>query len=266
MQERLSKEIQEIAKTCSDEMSTEEGKEKILNPEGTKSIMKAVKCDQYEVSKIVHERVNLYLKSYLESPDVVKKFTELEGEATSFYEKTSLEIASMEKGWTEPKTSETSQGNDSTDDISTASIVGFAIATSPIWLVVLAPIIAVGAVVVGILAAISPFALPVWLYQHRDANKKLLIDNCYNHYQSSIEKLINDELESYHGMLIKTKIEKITEEWLPKRINFLEKMITQLMNSRKEILGNRELILELVSKLNVIKNSANSLEKMFNES
>lgn len=266
MLERLSKEIQEIAKKCSDEMSTEEGKRNILNPEGTTSIMKAVKCDEYEVSIIVQERVCQYLKRYLESPEIVKKFTELEGEATSFFEKTSLEIASMEKGWTEPNTTETIQVNDSTDDMSTASIVGIAIATSPIWLIVLAPIIGLGAVVVGILAAISPFALPVWLYKHRDAKKRLLIDEYYKHYQSSIEKLINDELESNHGMLIKTKIAKVTEEWLPNRINFLEKMITQLLNTREEILGNRDLISNLVIKLEVINNSAKSLEKMFQES
>lgn len=261
MLERLSKEIQEIAKKCSDEMSTKEGKEKILNPEGTKAIMKAVKCNAYEVSKIVQERVFQYLKKYLESAEVVKKFTELEGEATSFYEKTSLEIASMEKGWTEPKTTETIQGNDSTDDMSTASFVGVAIATSPVWLIALAPIIGLGAVVVGILAAISPFALPVWLFKHRDAKKKLLIDEYYKHYQSSIEKLINDELESIHGMLIKTKIAKVTEEWLPNRINFLEKMITQLLNSREQILGNREFISNLVIKLEVINNSAKTLEE-----
>lgn len=134
-------------------------------------------------------------------------------------------------------------------------IARIVLVTSPIWI---AAGIGVGAAVAGIFAAISPIALPVWLYQNRDSKKRGLIDKYYNQYQISIEKLVSSELMS--NMLVKKKITKITEDWLPKRIQFLEKMITQLSNSRFEIISNRKQITNLYVKLEVIKKSAESLQ------
>lgn len=66
-------------------MSQEEGKNKILNPKGMTPIMKAVKCDEDNISSTVKERVVDYLRERLKSQDVVQKFVELEGEADAFY-------------------------------------------------------------------------------------------------------------------------------------------------------------------------------------
>lgn len=257
MNERLKKEIQEIAKTCADEMSQEEGKHNILNPVGEKPIMKTVKCDEDDISSTVKQRVVNYVKKCLSSQKVLKKFTDLDDEANSFYVKMSSKITSMENDWIkEPKLDSYSKTLLYASAL--APYVNIAIATSPLWITA---IIGVGAAVLGILAAISPIALPVWLYRNRDSKKKELIDKYYSQYQSLIEELITNELES--KMVIKKTISNITEELLPRRLRHLHRIIDQLSFSRRDILANREQIGNLFIKLEVIMKSATSLEEWF---
>lgn len=260
LKERLKKEIKEIAKACADEMSQEEGKHNILNPEGEKPIMKTVKCDEDDISSTVKQRVVNYVKKCLSSQKVVKKFVDLDKEVHSFYEKMSSKITSIENDWVERPTlnSFSNYFYDAHCLSKLAPYAKIAIATSPLWITA---IIGVGAAFLGICVAISPIALPVWLFRNRDSKKKELIDKYYNQYQSSIEELITNELES--KMVIKQKITNITEEVLLRRLLHLKTIIYQLSFSRRQILANREQIGNLFIKLEVVMKSATSLEEWF---
>lgn len=238
-------------------MSQEKGKHNILNPKGEKPIMKTVKCDEDEISSTVKQRVVNYIKQRLSSQEVHKKFVDLRDEANSFYEKTSSKITSMEIDWIKnPKTDSASEAQQYI--FALAPYVSVAIATSPLWITA---IIGLGAAFLGICVAISPIALPVWLYRNRDSKKKELIDKYYSLYQSSIEELITNELES--TMVMKKIITNITEEVLPRRLGHLQTIINQLSFSRRHILANREQIANLFIKLEVIIKSATSLEEWF---
>lgn len=259
MEEKLNNEIQKVAETLSGEMAQEKGKDDILNPKDETPIMEAVKCDEDDISSTVMKRVVNYLKKRLTSQELLKNFVDLENEANLFYEKTLSVIISMENDWieTERLGKCLPTGSMALSTVTNlAPYAGIVVATSPIWITAM---IGVGAAIIGIAAAISPIAVPVWLFLNRDSKKKGLIDKYYSQYQASIKELIANELESQ--MIIKTKITNITEKMLPRRIQFLGKMISQLLNSREEILANQKQIIDLNTKLEVIMKSATSLKE-----
>lgn len=71
-QKRIKKVIEDIAQECYDYMSTDEGKDKILNPPGRPPIMEVVWQPRVFAMEI-HARVLLYMKHFLESSEVNKK-------------------------------------------------------------------------------------------------------------------------------------------------------------------------------------------------
>lgn len=256
LQTRLKEDIEKIAKICADEMSQSKVKHKILNPEGEKSIMKTVKLDEDEISSTVKQRVVNYIKQRMSSQEVRQKFLDLRDEVNSFYVKTSSKIASMEDDWIKKQTLDSF--SKTLYDVNTWSpYAGIAIATSPIWITA---VIAIGAAFLGICAAISPIALPVWLYRlTKNWKKEELIDKYYSQYQGSIKELITNEFEA--NTVMKKMITNVTEEVLPRRLLHLETIINQLSISRTQILANQERIANLFIKLEVIMKSATSLEE-----
>lgn len=255
LQKRLKEDIEEIAKKFADEMSQREVKHKILNPEGKKSIMKTVKLDEDEISSTVKQRVVNYIKQRMSSQEVCQKFFDLRDEVISFFVKTSSKIASMEDDWIKKQTLDFSKTLHYVNAWS--PYVTIAIATSPIWITA---VIAIGAAFLGICAAISPIALPVWLYRlTKNWKKEELIDKYYSQYQGSIKELINNEFEA--NTVMKKMITNVTEEVLPRRLLHLETIINQLSISRTQILANQERIANLFIKLEVIMKSATSLEE-----
>lgn len=244
-QKRIKKVIEDIAQECYDYMSTDEGKDKILNPPGRPPIMEVV-WQPRQFAMEIHERVLLYIEHFLKSSEVNEKFVTEEEEIESFYKKLSSELSDLEEDWTVIRIFEKDCLTDTNAEMSKASIARVVLATSPIWI----PIAAID------IALVPPLVIPIFLIMGRDTRKKKVIDEEYNKYRMSIRSHISNELESTCGAFINKLIDRITLDLLPKRIQFLEKMIQQLLDNRRQILANQESLCNLSRKVKVIEKSA----------
>lgn len=262
MQKRIKKEIEGIAQGVYDYMSTDLGKDRILNPSGTPPIMEVDWKPKLFVMNI-HDRINIHIKNVLKSSDVVQRFEAVKTEIASFYEKVSSDLSDMENGWivVEPDKTKVSADTEIDDtNISTASVVGVLLVTSPMWLPLLAAGIGLTVAFVGLTIALSPIAIPFLTFLNRDARKRKIIDEEYNNRRESVRSLICNELEVNCGYVLNRLIDKVAIDMLPKRIQALQKMIQQLSKSRKKILENRELLEYLSKKLKVMEESATELK------
>lgn len=131
-QKRIKKVIEDIAQECYDYMSTDEGKDKILNPPGRPPIMEVVWQPRVFAMEI-HERVLLYIEHFLKSSEVNEKIVTEKEEIESFYKKVSSELSDMEEGWTVIRIIEIECLTDTNAEMSKASIAGAVLATTPIW-------------------------------------------------------------------------------------------------------------------------------------
>lgn len=262
LQKRIIKEIEGIAQGAYDYMSTDLGKDKILNPPKHTPIMEVVWQPQVFVADI-NARINLYVVNVLKSSDVVQIFESVKTDLSSFYQKVSSALSEMENDWIEVGIDEIEFSvNSDVDDsnVSTASVVGVVLATSPLWLPLLAAGVGLAVAFVGLSIALSPVAIPLMKFLGRDARKRKVIDEEYNKRRESVRSLICNELEVNCGCVMKKLIDKVTKDLLPKRIQALEKMIQQLSKSRAEILENRELLEYLSKKLKAMEESATELK------
>lgn len=262
MQKRIKKEIEGIAQGIYDYMSTDLGKDRILNPPGKLPIMKVDWKPKFFV-KNLNERIDLHIKHVLKSSDVMQRFEAVKKEIASFYEKVSSDLSDMENGWivVEPDRTEVSADTEVDDtNISTASVVGVVLATSPLWLPLLAAGIGLAVAFVGITIALSPIAIPFLKFLGRDTRKRKVIDEEYNNRRESVRSLICNELEVNCGYVLNRLIDKVAIDMLPKRMQALQKMIQQLSKSREKILENRKLLEYLSKKLKVMEESATELK------
>lgn len=259
-QKRIKKVIEDIAQECYDYMSTDEGKDKILNPPGRPPIMEVVWQPRVFAMEI-HARVLLYMKHFLESSEVNKKIVTEKEEIESFYKKVSSELSDMEEGWTVVRIFKVECLTDTDAIMSKSSIAGAVLATSPIWLPIAAIGIALGVAFTGLTIAISPLLVPTILIMGRDTRKKKVIDEEYNKCRMSIRGLVSNELESTCGAFINKLIDRITLDLLPKRIQSLEKMIQQLVDNRGQILANQGSLYNLSRKVKVIRKSATEFKR-----
>lgn len=236
-------------------MLTTEGKEKVLNPQGRKPIAK-IDWQPNVYTEKVQERVRMYVSEYLQSKDVLQKFRKIKEETSSFYQKVSFDIFDMETDWTESRTNKRPTLSKDDSEISTASVVGIVLATSPLWL----PLIASG---VGLTIVASPILFPVIKFLGRDKRKNKLIDEKYSRCLSSIHEIICKGLESNQGNIIYKFVDKATDELLIGRIQSLQKMIIQLTKSRGEIISNVDALTALAKKINPIEKSTTELLDFF---
>lgn len=169
-------------------MFTPAGKDKVLNPPGHKPIMK-IDWQPNVFTEKVKERVRMYVSEYLQTKDVLQKFRKIKDE-TAFYQKKSSDLSKMETGWTggtEDRTSKMPTLSKEDSELSTASFVGIVLATSPLWI----PLLATG---IGLIIAASPIIFPVIKFLGRDKRKEKLIDEEYIRCLSSVQEFICKEL------------------------------------------------------------------------
>lgn len=262
LQKRLKKEIEGLAQGVYDYMSTDLGKDRILNPPNHTPIMEVVWQPQIFVQDI-NARINLHVVNVLKSSDVVQIFEGVKTELALFYQKVSSALSEMENDWIEIGIDETEFSTNSEvadTNVSKASVVGVVLATSPLWIPLLAAGIGLAVAFVGLSIALSPVAIPLMKFLGRDARKKKIIEEEYNNRRDSVRSLICNELEVNCGCVMNKLIDKVTKDLLPKRIQALEKMIQQLSKSRAEILENREFLEYLSKKLNAMEESATELK------
>lgn len=236
-------------------MLTPAGKEKVLNPAGFKPILK-IDWQPNVFTEKVQKRVGMYVSEYLQSKDVLQSFKKLRDEIASFYEKVSSDLSEIETNWIQRRTSKRHGIYIDDPEISRASVVGIVLATSPLWI----PLLATG---VGLTIAASPIIFPVIKFLGRDKRKQKLIDEEYNRCLSSVKDLIRTELESNQGSVIYKLVDKVTEDLLLRRIQYLEKMINQLMRSREKIISSVDTLTALTKRMQIIKESASESLDMF---
>lgn len=63
--------------------------------------------------------------------------------------------------------------------------------------------------------------------------KKTLIDETYDHYLCIIRSSICNHLRSSYGIVIQDLIDKVTKDLIPKRINYLKKIIDQCQDVKR---------------------------------
>lgn len=255
LRRKTKRTIAETAQACYDYMLTPAGKERVLNPPGSTSILK-IEWQPNVFTEKVQKRVAMYVSEYLQSKDVLQKFGKLKEEVASFYQKVSSDLSEIETGWIQRKASKKLTLSTDDPEISTASVVGIVLATSPLWL----PLLATG---VGLTIAASPIIFPVIKFLGRDKRKQKLIDEEYNRCLSSVKDSIRSELESNQGNVIHKLVDKVTDDLLLRRIQYLQKMINQLMKSREEIISNVDTITDLANKIQIIKESATETLDLF---
>lgn len=255
LRRKTKRTIAETAQACYDYMLTPAGKERVLNPPGSTSILK-IEWQPNVFTEKVQKRVAMYVSEYLQSKDVLQKFGKLKEEVASFYQKVSSDLSEIETGWIQRKASKKLTLSTDDPEISTASVVGIVLATSPLWL----PLLATG---VGLTIAASPIIFPVIKFLGRDKRKQKLIDEEYNRCLSSVKDSIRSELESNQGNVIYKLVDKVTDDLLLRRIQYLQKMINQLMKSREEIISNVDTITDLANKIQIIKESATETLDLF---
>lgn len=240
-------------------MSTDAGKKKILNPPRRKPIKKFGWRPHVFQDK-VRERVSMYVLETLNSDDVLQTFNKIKDELLDFYQNISLDISDIEKCWTEEREGRVLKRNVKRDDteISDGTIVGIALATSPVWL----PLLATG---IGLTIAASPIIFPLMRYLGRKDRKNEIIDEEYDNCKSSIQKVISKKLEANQGQFINKLLEKVTAGLVLRRIKSLTKMIELITISRNEIIVNSYSLSLLAKEIKSIEDSATALFEYFSQ-
>lgn len=259
---KVKKQIEATAQSCYDYMSSDAGKEEILNPEGKKKVSDKA-WNPTKFSKRVKKRVCKYIENLLDSEVVKNEFEQIKVETLAYYKKINNEVLCMESDWTDASPKETKvvakAEVDDDDDISTGSVVGVEVATSPIWIPLLAA--GVGLVVAFAGVALSPVLISLNAFLGRDARKKKVIDEEYEKFKSTVRSTITSHLESNTGAVLTKLIDKVTLELLPRQIQRLEEMLRQIKDSRADILAQRCDLLELQSQIRAIEEKTDACMK-----
>ncbi|XP_062595928.1 uncharacterized protein in xynA 3'region-like [Saccostrea cucullata] len=224
LRDNFQKMIEDSATEVYDYMSTPLGKDRILNPPGQMSLMEMPYIPNM-LSEQIKDRVRIYVQSVLQSEKNQKKFIEFKERVLVFYTEMLSEISELESDWTEY-----SEGTH-TVNVEEGSMVPYVagvIATSPLWIPLLAVGIGLAFATLGVGIAISPFVAPVLAYLGRKERRQEVIDKEFEMCRSSIQSTICNHLEEAYGQLFETLIQKTVIEILPRRIKALEKMIHDL--------------------------------------
>lgn len=230
-------------------MSTSAGKYDILNPTGRKRIAE-VDWNKTDFEKEISARVDLYVVEYLQSDSVLEKFKKIAEEINDFRQKIISSLEEMENEWArlKPNVEETE---------SSTFLIQLGLLTSPVWIAALAFGFGIPAAVFGgIFFAVSSFF--GWVTK---TSKE--IDDEYNKCTEAVPKRMYTLLEDKCGSNIRTMIEKVTKE-LFQYIEALEERLNQISEKRTQILANREVLLNLKTKINTMEDFVTKLREGLN--
>lgn len=96
---QIDQAIEVIVNECFVYMSSESGKEHILNPKCRTRMMDVPWTLGFFVEEI-KSRINIYIEAFLQSPDVLQKFEDIKNEIIGFYKRVSVDLSSLEADWT----------------------------------------------------------------------------------------------------------------------------------------------------------------------
>lgn len=245
-------------------MLSSEEQELILNPIGKDPILKV---SLFHYREELRSRLIAYVVTFLRSKEVYETFEEIKDDLVTFREETSDEILELEKIWVD-KSSDSSQnatdGSESCntsqhricgsgdDDISTGAVVGVMVATSPIWI----PLLAIGLAAVvgaaGLSLALSPIIIPVQLILGREERRKKIIEKEYKAFRDDeVRTIVRNQLTENTGLILEMVTDKVILE-LKRKIEALNESTKKLLKSRKDI----------IAKVNILQNQNREIETM----
>lgn len=240
-------------------MTSEEGKEHILNPSGMVPIVKDSWVPLNFDEKVL-DRVNWYYGNFLRSRDVQSKFLNIQEELNSYTRKSCSQLSEFESKWL-------GLGNSLFKKIFTvrdySKIKSFVKSVHDNEYTGLELI--VGSFLnIGVAAtalAFLPISVPIILLLDRESRKKNIIEKEYNKLMSSFRDEIRNHLNSTCGELLKVMVNKVTEEFLPRRIDHLTELVRQLVTFREENRQKRDLFLRLLQQIKAIEESAANIQE-----
>lgn len=219
-------------------MSTSGGKYDILNPTGRERIAN-VNWNKTNFEKEISARVDMYVVEYLQSDNVLEKFKKIAEEINDFRQKIISSLEQMESEWArlKPNVEETE---------SSTFLIQLGLLTSPVWIAALAFGLGLPAAVFGGLLFVFSSFLGLVTKTSKD------IDDEYYKCIKAVPKRMYILLENKCGSNISTMIKKVTKELL-QHIEALKERLNQISEKRIQILENREVLLDLDTKINTME-------------
>ncbi|XP_062580373.1 uncharacterized protein LOC134242307 [Saccostrea cucullata] len=254
----ISSIIEQEANASFEYMSSDLGKERILNPRCSKPIMKVSNVPS-TLADIVQNRVDKYIKEKVLSPDVVEAFKNINDDILDFYKEVSSKIEKLENEWTRDSDENSSEIDGTYKGESIAPYVAGVIAVAPLWF----PLLVAGC---AIAVASAPVAAPIIAYLSSDSTKKKLIDKEYEKSKSLFKSKLCNSLEHSHGDSLNKLISKIAGDILPRRIQFIEETIKELSENRDKIIANQKYLNSLAEKITNMKDVTEKIKHELNTS
>lgn len=236
-----------IAQECYTYMSTDAGKDKILNPSGRTPISK-VDWSKTDFEKEITSRIDSYVETYLKSDIVLEKYDDIKKAVNSFHDKMEGIILEMESEWIQ--TRQVKPGFNPTK-----WLISFGLLTSTMWFAALASGFGIAT---AVLAGVS-FVVCSLLGWYKKTDVEIYTE--YNRKKATIRKNICKHLDESCGLIINKLVDKVTDDILPKRIETLQIMIRQILETRDKVLANREVLKNLSMKINVMEETVTELTK-----
>ncbi|XP_062611965.1 uncharacterized protein LOC134273763 [Saccostrea cucullata] len=256
--QRIKDIIEQKANTSFEYMSSDIGKERILNPKDWLPIMEVTYVPNV-LDEEVRDRIDRYIDEKVRSPEVVERFKNIKDDILSFYKEISTEIERLENEWTGTPTVISSDKEEIYKEESIAPYVAGVIATAPIWF----PLLAAG---FAIAVASAPVVAPIIAYLRSDSRKKKIIDKEYEKSKSLFKSKMCNSMEENHGDALNKLILKITDVLLQRRIKFIEETIKELSENRDKIIANQKSLDSLSEQIKSIKEAAEELKQTLNTS
>ncbi|XP_062595932.1 uncharacterized protein LOC134257315 [Saccostrea cucullata] len=221
--EDMKKMIQDEAEEIYDYMSSDLGKDKILNPPGHMNLMD-IQYIPSRLEKKVKGRVEMYVQGVLHSEKIQEKFLILRRKALDFYTEVSSDISEIEGEWT--NNSEGAHHEDC-QEVSMAPYMTGVIASSPLWIPALAVGIGLAIATLGVGFVASPIIAPVLVILLRKERRRKIMDKEYENCMQTIRSTICNHLKIMYGDVLEKLIKKISTDILPRKIRSLEKLIEE---------------------------------------
>lgn len=252
LNEKTKKVIEDTAQKCYDYMSTDFGKDKILNPPGCTPIMEVI-WQPVQFAQEINTRVSRHVNEFLKSEEVLQNFENIKEEIVIFHKSVLLDLSTIDNDLSNLMESQKNAENTSKTSPDT-DLLPLPLRIPIFFLEVLLYVVLVAASII-----ISPITIPLLIYKNRDEEKKTVIDEEYNTCKMSIRSKICNHLESSCGNEIREFIDKSTKDILPKQIQTLETKMksTSLLYNRAE--SNIRLIKKLVSDVKAIENQSEQM-------
>lgn len=232
-------EVDAIIRECETYMSTEEGKYRILNPAGRRSISDT-DWNKTNFEGRIKSRLDLYVKNFLPSNGVVSRQKNIAKGIQSFYDQTIVSINIIQ--------------NDSVDihpmsDEETESftyLIRVGLISSPVWIATLAFGFGIPAAIIGSCA----FAVSSFIGWVSKTAKE--IDDEYENCKSTVPRIIRTHLLKHFAEPL-TQMVDVVAKYLIERIEAKETRNNQVWYEREKIVANYHLLVKLAGEISAWK-------------